>query len=245
MNSFKNKSLDRKLYLNIKQENGMKGVIFDFNGTMFIDEKFQNKSWRTFIKQKIGRDISEYEFQEYVHGRNADITLPYFWQRDFTKQEIMELEEEKEKIYRQLCIDSKDFKLTDGLPRFLDELNARRIPHTIATASALGNVKFFFEHLNLYQWFRLEDVVYSDGTIPGKPEPDIYLKAADAIQVNISDCVIFEDASSGIKSAKRAGAGKIVGVTSMLDYDTLLELGASVTIENFNDLDKLCSILEM
>lgn len=222
----------------------MRGVIFDFNGTMFFDEEFQNKAWKTFIEQKIGRDISNNEFQEYVHGRNANVSLPYFLQRDFTKQEIMELEEEKEKIYRQLCIESKDFKLADGLPQFLDELNVRGIPHTIATASALGNVNFFFEYLNLHKWFQVKDVVYNDGTIQGKPEPDIYLKAADVIKVNISDCVIFEDAKSGIESAKRAGAGKIVGVTSMLDDNKLLNLGASITISNFNDFDKLDYILQ-
>lgn len=125
----------------------MKGVIFDFNGTMLFDEEFQNKAWKTFIEQKIGRDISNNEFQEYVHGRNADTTLPYFLQRNLTKQEIMELEEEKELIYRELCIGSKGFKLADGLPQFLDDLIARGIPRTIATASALGNVKFFLKIL--------------------------------------------------------------------------------------------------
>lgn len=124
----------------------MRGVIFDFNGTMFFDEEFQNKAWKIFIEQKIGRDISDDEFQEYIHGRNANVSLPYFLQRDLTMQEIMGLEEEKEKIYRQLCMESKSFKLADGLPRFLDKLNAKGIPYTIATASALGNVNFFFEN---------------------------------------------------------------------------------------------------
>ncbi|MBR1390194.1 MAG: HAD family phosphatase [Lachnospiraceae bacterium] len=220
----------------------MKGIIFDFNGTMFFDEEFQNKAWKTFVKQKTGRDISDDEFQEYIHGRNADVSLPYLLQRNLTKQEVMDLEEEKELIYRRLCLESRDFKLADGLPRFLDDLTAAEIPHTIATASALANVRFFFENLNLYQWFRLEDVIYNDGTIPGKPEPDIYLRAADAIQVDISDCVIFEDAKSGIESAKRAGAGKIVGVASMLDDNTLLDLGASMTIADYKDLDLLHEI---
>jgi beta-phosphoglucomutase-like phosphatase (HAD superfamily) len=217
----------------------MKGVIFDFNGTMFFDEEFQNKAWKTFIGQKIGRDISEQEFQEYVHGRNADSTLSYFLNKNLTKQEVMELEEEKEKIYRQLCLESKNFKLADGLPQFLNELTVKKIPHTIATASALGNVQFFFENLNLDKWFKLEEVVYNDGTIQGKPKPDIYLKAADMINVNILDCVIFEDAKSGIEAAKRAGAGKIVGVTSMLESNILLDLGATITIANYNELDEI------
>jgi beta-phosphoglucomutase-like phosphatase (HAD superfamily) len=100
-------------------------------------------------------------------------------------------------------------------------------------------VQFFFENLNLDKWFKLEEVVYNDGTIQGKPKPDIYLKAADMINVNISDCVIFEDAKSGIEAAKRAGAGKIVGVTSMLESNILLDLGATITIANYNELDEI------
>lgn len=214
----------------------MKGIIFDFNGTMFFDEKFQNESWLRFMEQKTGRSISDEEFQKYIHGRNADVSLTYFLQRQLTKAEVMELEEEKEVIYRRSCLESEDFRLADGLPRFLDELNEKKIPHTIATASALGNVRFFFEHLRLDRWFRLEHVVYSDGMIPGKPAPDIYLKAADALRVDISDCIVFEDARSGIESARCAGAGMIIGVASMLDQNTLLDCGASMTINNYNDL---------
>jgi beta-phosphoglucomutase-like phosphatase (HAD superfamily) len=211
---------------------------------MFFDEALQNKAWSAFIKQVTGRDISDQEFQEYVHGRNAGVTFPYFMNRTLTGQEIMDLEEGKEVIYRQLCLESKDFKLADGLPLFLDALVEQGIPHTIATASALGNVRFFFEHLDLDRWFRLEDVVYNDGTIPGKPEPDIFLRAADRLQLAASDCVIFEDSRSGIEAAGRAGAGKVVGVTSMLDHHTLSALGASLTIADYTDLDQLFVVLK-
>lgn len=188
--------------------------------------------------EETGRNISDDEFQKYIHGRNADVSLTYFLQRDLTKTEVMELEEEKEVIYRRLCLESDDFRLAEGLPQFLDELKEKNIPHTIATASALGNVRFFFEYLRLGRWFRLEDVVYNDGTFPGKPAPDIYLKAANSIHTDISDCIVFEDASSGIESAKRAGAGLIIGVASMMDRDTLLDCGASITIKDYHDLKK-------
>ncbi len=57
----------------------IKGVIFDFNGTMFYDGEFQETSWRRYLQRKIGRKVTDDEFQEYVHGRNADVTLPYFF----------------------------------------------------------------------------------------------------------------------------------------------------------------------
>lgn len=203
----------------------IKGVLFDFNGTMFYDGEIQETSWRAYLQGKIGREVTEDEFQEYVHGRNADITLPYFLGKELSKKEIEELAEEKEIAYRELCLaDKNKFKLASGLIEFLDYLKESKIPFTIATASGLNNVKFFFEHLGLEKWFNMHNVVYDDGTIPGKPEPEIYIRAANKIGIPINECMVFEDSKSGIISAHRAGAYKIVGVASMSNKEDMLKI---------------------
>ncbi len=97
----------------------IKGVIFDFNGTMFYDGEIQETSWRAYLQRKIGRKVTDDEFQEYVHGRNADVTLPYFLGTELSKKEIEELAEEKEVTYRELCLaDNNKFKLANGLIDF-------------------------------------------------------------------------------------------------------------------------------
>lgn len=214
-------------------------ILFDFNGTMFFDEVFQEKAWRFFLESKIGRVVTNAEFQEYVHGRNAEITLPYFLKKELSRNEIAALEEEKEVFYRKLCLENPDkFVLAKGLPEFLEELKNKGIPVTIATASALNNVKFFFEYLGLGRWFDMEKVVYNDGKIPGKPEPDIYLRAAKKIGVAIEKCAVFEDARPGIEAARRAKAAKIIGVASMLSKDELMTLnGVNATIKDYSDKD--------
>lgn len=222
----------------------MTAVIFDFNGTMFFDEKFQEISWRQFLENKICRFVTDEEFQQYIHGRNVEITLSYFLPQTFTREEIIGLEEEKEVIYRKLCLESSEFKLAQGLPQFLDELVRQEIPITIATASGLNNVKFFFEKLHLDRWFEFDKVVFNDGTVKGKPEPDLYLKAADKLGVDIRDCVIFEDAKSGIEAARRAGAKKTIGVASMQSKDELLALGVTDIIYDYSDLDKLLRLVK-
>lgn len=220
-----------------------KGILFDFNGTMFYDEEFQTASWKAFLQSKLGREISDDEMQNYVHGRNAEATFAYFFRREVSRDETAALEEEKEIIYRSLCLAAPEkFRLAEGLPQFLDELGKQSVPFTIATASSLNNVKFFFEHLQLNRWFDPDKVVFNDGTFPGKPEPDIYLKASEKIGVDIRKCIVFEDARSGIKAAYRAGAGKIIGVASMLDPDELLSMGASAVIRGYQDLSELFSI---
>ena len=212
-------AMQKKFEMMVERVRPYTGVIFDFNGTMFYDEEFQTNSWRTFVESKVKRNISDQEVQEYIHGRNAEVALEHFLGRMFSEEEIETLEEEKEVIYRKLCLASPDFKLANGLPEFLDELISRKIPITIATASGWNNVKFFFEHLGLDKWFDINTIVYNDRTLAGKPAPDLYLKAAERFGVDIKDCVVFEDSKSGIESAKRACAKKIIRVASVPEHE--------------------------
>ena len=205
----------------------IRAALFDFNGTMFFDQRFQEASWRAFLEPKIGRAVTEEEFQTCIHGRNMEFTLSHFFSRPFSRREADELEEEKEAIYRGLCLQSADFRLAEGLPEFLDALRSRGVPMNIATASALPNVRFFFAHLPLARWFDPALVVYNDGALPGKPAPDLYLAAAARIGADIGACAVFEDARSGLEAARRAGAGRIVGVASMQTPEALRAQGAT------------------
>lgn len=212
----------------------IKGVIFDFNGTMFFDGEFHEQAWKIYLEQETGQKIEDAEFQEYVHGRNAGDSLSYFLNRELTREEIAVLEEEKEVIYRRLCLECPEkLHLANGLPAFLDTLVKRKLPMTIATAAGWNNVQFFFEQFGLERWFDRNKVVFNDGRLPGKPEPDVYLQAAKNIQVRIQDCMVFEDACSGIEAARRAGAGMIIGVTSMLDESALLSCGAMAAVKDY------------
>ena len=172
--------------------------------------------WKKFLKSKIGREIINEEIHKYIHGGNNKTVLSYFFNRDFSDGEVQKLGEEKESMYRDMCLkDEKMFKLVKGLPEFLNKLKEAGIPITIATGAPISNVKFYFEHLNLGKWFDINKVVYTDGSFKGKPEPDIFLKAAKNINVDIENCVVFEDAILGIEAAKRANAAKIIAVSSI------------------------------
>lgn len=164
---------------------------------------------------KINRPILEDEFQKYVHGKNIIDTFKYFLNIECSPEEALKIGEEKEVIYRKMCLESPDFKLAVGLVDFLDYLKEKGIDRNIATASAFPNVKFFFDHLDLDNWFDINNVAYNDGIIPENTDPSIFLLAAKNINVDIKDSIIFEDSYSGIEAAKRAGAKKIVVVDSM------------------------------
>lgn len=106
----------------------MLNAIFDFNGTMFFDEAFQEKAWQQYMTEKLGRRITPEEFQTWIHGRNTGDTLEYFFGRPFPQQEADEEEEAEETIYRALCRQSPDYKLADGLVEFWISLRRIRFP---------------------------------------------------------------------------------------------------------------------
>lgn len=83
---------------------------------------------------------------------------------------------------------------------------------TIATATVKENVEFYFKSFNLDKWFDSNTVVYDNGTFPGKPAPDIFKIASKKLNLNPKDCLVIEDAYSGILAAKKAGIGKIIAI---------------------------------
>ena len=216
----------------------IKGILFDFNGTMLFDSELQEKAWKVFIKNKLNKEISNEEIAEHIHGGNNKDVLTYFFNRNFSNEEVEKLEEEKESLYRNMClVDKENLRLVKGLPELLDKLKENKIPITIATGAPLKNVEFYFEHLNLDKWFDMSKVVYTDGSFKGKPEPDVFLKAAEKINMNIEECAIFEDAVLGLKAAEKASAGKIFVISSILDNEKLSEFKKiSRIIQDYTDI---------
>lgn len=219
----------------------MINCIFDFNGTMMFDGDIQNNAWKKYLETKIKRPIQEDEFQNYVHGKNIIDTFKYFLNIEYSPEEALTIGEEKEAIYRKMCLESPNFRLALGLVDFLDYLKEKGIDRNIATASAFPNVKFFFDHLDLDSWFDINAVAYNDGIIPGKPDPSIFLLAAKNINVDIKDSIIFEDSYSGIEAAKRSGAKKIVVIDSM--KNNYAEENNMLVIKDFREIERLIQFI--
>ena len=118
-------------------------------------------------------------------------------------------------------------------------MKENNIPRTIATMSEWDNVEFYIKEFNLEKWFDLNKIVYSNGEIPGKPAPDIYEIAAKNIELNPKDCIVVEDALSGIESANKAGIGKIIAIASV-ESDSLYRKIPCVSqiIHSFDEIDK-------
>ena len=225
----------------------LKGVIFDFNGTLFFDTEMHETAWRQYARTLCGRDITDDEFRDCIHGRtNADI-LAYFLGGRLREAEIARHSEAKEAQYRQICLRMNDrLRLADGACELLDELRDAGVPVAVATSSGRSNTRFYWERFDLGRWFDQNTFVFNDGSIPGKPAPDIYRAAAGAIRLAPSECVVFEDMPSGIAAAAAAGAGRIIAVASSLSREFLLSVaGVEEAIPDFTGEDFRQHLLDM
>lgn len=186
-------------------------LIFDFNGTMFFDAAFQKTAWGNFLAEVFNVKMTESEFQSHIAGRNNRYTFEYYAHRPITETELETMSEAKEQGYRTLCLSQpENFHLVPGLSEFLDNCRTQGIKLNIATASERPNVEFFFKNLGLARWFAIDQVALNDSSLPGKPAPDIFLKAMANVGANGAESAIFEDSVSGIQAANRAQTGQVI-----------------------------------
>lgn len=218
----------------------MKSVIFDFNGTLFADSDKHRLGWKRFLA-KYGLDVDDEELRTHYLGRTNPYILKRVFGEDLAPDLIAARTLEKEATYRECCLeDPESFHLIAGAEAFLDFLKAEGVDFTIATGSEYSNVDFYFERFGLGKWFDRSRVVLDDGTFPGKPAPDGYLRAAKVLGKDPADCIVFEDSLSGVRASYAAGIGKTVAITTEVSAERLLSYPGVVIAEpNFENMIKL------
>jgi HAD superfamily hydrolase (TIGR01509 family) len=211
-----------------------KGYIFDFNGTMFWDTEYHDEAWMAF-SDKYGLNITKKYLREELHGKVNREILKIVYDPAISEAEATLLSEEKELIYRQIVHRlGHKIQLAPGVQKVLNKLKKKKTPMAIATSSPKVNVDFYKVFFNLTKWFPENLIIYDDGSFSGKPAPDIFLLAAERLNLDPSDCIVVEDSITGIKSARAAGVGHIYLVSSGNHLawdrsDTFVEV-----IEDFN-----------
>jgi len=217
-----------------------RGIVFDFNGVLFWDADLQVKSWQVIARNLRGHEMTDDELVAHMHGRPNSYVLSYLAGRTIAGQELLDMIQVKESFYRELCLSNpRRLVLSPGAPDLLETLARSNIPRTIATSSEITNLKFFMEHLRLDRWFDVAKIIYDDGSRPGKPAPDVYLAAACNIGVAPSECVVVEDALSGLAAAYAAGIGYIVAIGAPAALQKLLACnGVDTAIKSLRDFPR-------
>jgi HAD superfamily hydrolase (TIGR01509 family) len=213
-------------------------AIFDFNGTLFWDTEINYKAWFNCIKKWLNRDYTREEYFV-LNGRTTPETLIQVFKKQLDNETIAKLSIEKDIEYFKVLEEEKDtIALAPGIEELLTKLHANGIKVAIATSAPPQSMIEYEKYFKLSRFFKDEYIISSDGSLASKPDPAIYLKAIETLNIDAPHCIVFEDTKSGIISATRAMINKIVAVNSNgADCNTINNLKETTFhISNFNEV---------
>ena len=183
-------------------------VIFDMDGVICHTNPFHSQAFRFFFEKR-NLFPTEGDFVSHMYGKNNGYILSHFLGRKIEGQELLDLEDEKESLFRTIYKEQ-----VDPISGFLDFFHALRksgFKTAVATSAPFANLELIAEKLDLFP--SLESALASEHVTKHKPDPEVYLKTAENLSLHPSQCVVFEDSFSGVSAAKNAGM-KVVGVLS-------------------------------
>lgn len=211
-------------------------VIFDLDGTLIDNNPYHIEAWKIFFK-KIGREFSMDDYKNNMNGRVNREIFNYIFGKELTPEEIQKHTDEKEAMYREFY--APYVQPIAGLLPFLQQIKEEAVPMAIATSGLPINIAFMFEHITIKDYFN--DVIDATLISNSKPHPEIFLKAAAAVNAEPANCIAFEDSVAGVKSAKSAGMKVIALTTTHKPEDLQLadKIIKDYTEINFADISQL------
>ena len=212
----------------------MKAVIFDFNGTLFDDHQKHQQAWNKMAELIRGSKLNDDELFKHCNGVVNQKIIEYLSDKKLSETEIDKYSKMKEAYYRMYCENDKEqLHLVKGAYAYFEFLKRKGIPFAIASASIKENIDFFKKMFFLGIYFDDDHIIYDDGNYQDKVS--MFKKAAQQLNCDVKDCMIFEDSESGIKAAHKAGCENIVVVnTANHHYDQYD--GVVKVIDNFKQV---------
>lgn len=181
----------------------MDSIIFDLDGVLVFSDKYHYLAWK-----KMADEIGVY-FDEEINNRlrgvsrmaSLDIILEKYSGKKLSADDKERLAERKNEYYRELLAGMQPSDVTDNVRYTLDTLKSQG--YKIAIGSSSKNTKYILERVGLSDAF---DAI-SDGTniTNSKPDPEVFLKAADFLGSEYGNCLVVEDSDSGIDAAIAGG----------------------------------------
>ena len=204
-------------------------VIFDMDGVICHTNPYHSKAFREFFSTRNLNPTDE-EFAEHMFGKSNSYILSHFLKRPVAGDELIQMEQEKELLFRQLY--EPHIEPIAGIVDFITDLEANGAKLGVATSAPLANLDLILSKVPIRE--KLGSLLASENVTKHKPDPEVYLTSAKNLGVRPTRCVVFEDSFSGISAALNAGM-KVVGV---LTSHTKNELPpCDLYIENYRELD--------
>jgi len=201
----------------------IKACLFDLDGVIVDTARFHYIAWRQ-LANGLGFDLTERE-NEQLKGISRMESLEIILRIGGVKlndAEKLSLATEKNTRYLELCQQMTPDDTLPGVRPFLDELKTASVK--IGLGSASKNAKVILERIDMLSYF--ETIVDGNRITKGKPDPQVFLMGAEDLDTLPENCVVFEDAVAGVRSAKAAGMLAVgIGESAVLSEADLVVPG--------------------
>ncbi|MBE9044060.1 HAD-IA family hydrolase [Pleurocapsales cyanobacterium LEGE 10410] len=212
----------------------LQGILFDLDGTLADTDSIHFAVWQDILI-RFELDIDRAFYRQRISGRtNSKIIKDIIPQ--LSLEDAWKLATEKEETYRRIA---KSLLPTSGLDKLIRLTDEASIKRAVVTNAPEENAVYMLKILRLTDTF--PTVIMAKDAPPGKPDPAPYKLALSRLEIESHQAIAIEDSAAGIRSAIGAGVYTI-GITSSHPSEDLLDAGASLTIQDFND-EKLWTLL--
>jgi beta-phosphoglucomutase len=177
-------------------------VIFDLDGVIVSTDEFHYQSWKQISEQEkiyFDREINE-RLRGVSRMESLEIILSYS-DKNYSEKDKQLLAQQKNEVYCELLNKLSPNDILPGVINLLLSLKAKDIK--IAIGSSSKNTPFILEQIGLA--FSFDAIADGNGITNSKPDPEVFLLAAEKLGVNPEECVVIEDAQAGIDAAISAG----------------------------------------
>ena len=209
----------------------IKGFAFDLDGVIADTARFHGQAWHQ-VADKVGTPWTR-ELADGLMGVSRMDSLEMILkagghENDYSQDEKVKLATEKNDNYLKLVATLTPADILPGMKAFLDELKAAG--YSLVLASASKNAPKVLKYLQLADYF--EGIVDPASLSHSKPDPEIYVRAAELLQLPADQVAGVEDAQAGIQAIN--GAGELsVGIGANLhDADVRFDSTADVSLTN-------------
>ncbi|MDO5472105.1 MAG: HAD family phosphatase [Akkermansia sp.] len=181
------------------------GYIFDLDGTLVDSMSTHYRAWR-YALQNNGAPHEAFLWDEFIaHGGMAAPDIVSDLNRIYKLQMNPQLVAAQKRARYDYLLETEKLPIIEETVGLVRKLKAKNIPYAIGTGSVIDGARATLRSAGIEELFSI--IVTPDDVPPGrgKPEPDIFLLAAERMGVPANECVVFEDAQPGIRAAEAAG----------------------------------------
>jgi beta-phosphoglucomutase len=210
---------------------GKHGAVWDMDGTLVDTAELHFQAWERVCRER-GRGFTRDEFAATFGRRNPEIIAALFGGR-LNEREVAELGERKEELYRAAA--AEGVTLLPGVAALLDGLHRAGFCQAIGSSAPRANLDLILRITGVARYFSA--VVGAEETQRGKPDPQVFLIAAERLGVARADCVVIEDAVAGVQAA-HAGGMKCVAVRFVGHHpeSALRQAGADLVVGSLEEV---------